>query len=237
MKYSLKFTLAMCMLFLYSTVTMAQSGKQAAQASMFHNTQTLEGAMTKNFAKIYKANIKGSPYYNEQFSPANVAPFDKVFLVRYNAALDAMEVIKGTDTLIMGKNRNYIIKQSKDNTTYRILEYDKSKKERLGYYVQLTPNGKVVLYRKDRKKFVEVKKSAYNGNLNGTSAHFKSQKSEFYIEKGNSGNVMKLPKKKKKVIALFPEKADQIKAFLKENKIKFHKEKSLIKLVNFINTL
>ncbi|WP_420570801.1 hypothetical protein [Kordia sp.] len=238
MKSPIKQLITSCIFILICTVGFSQSARQAAQASMFHNDLTLQAQMQKNFAAIAKANIEGSPYYDEQFNSANITPLNKVYFVRYNAALDDMEVIQSSDTLIMNKsNKNYIIKQNKGDITYKILEYADSKKDKLGYYVQLTEGTNVALYRKDRKKFVEVKKAAYNGNLGGTSAKFKKQKSEFYVELNGSGNAVKLPRKKKSVIKLFTGNEDAVKKFIKENKIKVTKEKHLVKLINYVNSL
>ncbi len=238
MKLSRKQLITTYIILLISAAGFSQSARQAVQASMFHNDLTLQAQMQKNFSAIYKANIIGTPYYDEEFNSANIAPMDKVYFVRYNAALDDMEVIQSNDTLIMNKNnKNYVIKQNKGNLTYKILEYADSKDDKLGYYVQLTEGTNVALYRKDRKKFVEVKKAAYGGNLGATSAQFKKQKSEFYIELKGSGNAIKIPKNKKEVIKLFSGKEDLVEKFIKKNKIKVTKEKDLINLINYVNSL
>ncbi|WP_298519690.1 hypothetical protein [uncultured Kordia sp.] len=230
---------ALCGLILVTTIGFSQTARQAVQASMFHNDLSSQAILQKNMARVLAANIEGTPYYDETFNSASISPIDKVFMVRYNVALDVMEVIQKNDTLIMNKtNKNYIINQNKGNITYKILEHVESKKdEKLGYYIQLTKGKNVKLYRKDRKKFVEVKQAAYNGNLGGTSAKYKEQKSEFYIEYGDNGTAVKLPRKKKSVIKLFASKEKEVKAFIKENKIKLTKEKDLVKLIRYVNSL
>jgi hypothetical protein len=230
---------AFCVIAMICATGFSQSARDAVQASMFHNDMTLQAQMQKNFAAILKANVEGTPYYDETFNSANIAPINKVFFVRYNAALDDMEVIQSSDTLIMNKNnRNYVIKQNKGNITYRILQYDESKSDdKLGYYVELTKGTNVKLYRKDRKKFVESKQASYNGNLGGTSAKFKKQKSEFYVEYNGSGEAVKLPKKKKAMIKAFAGKESAVKKFIKENKIKVTKEEDLVKLIDYVNSL
>ncbi|QHI37897.1 hypothetical protein IMCC3317_32800 [Kordia antarctica] len=239
MKLSIKQLVATCAIILFSTAGFSQTARQAAQASMFHDNLTLQSQMQKNFAAIYKANVEGTPYYDEEFNSANISPMNKVYLVRYNAALDDMEVIQSSDTLIMNKNnRNYVIKQNKGSITYKILECAENKKdEKLGYYVALTEGTNVALYRKDRKKFVEVKKAAYGGNLNASSAKFKKQKSEFYIELNKSGNAIEFPRKKKDVIKMFPGKEDLVEKYIKKNKIKVTKEEDLKKLISYVNSL
>lgn len=229
--------LSLCSVVLITSSVFAQ-GKEAIKASMFHNDISTQAILQKNMAKIIAANIEGSPYYDESFNSAKITPIDKVFFVRYNAALDVMEVIQQSDTLIIDKkNRNYTIKQNKGNLTYKILENIEAEGEdKLGYYVQLTNGKNIKLYRKDRKKFVESKRAAY-GNINKITAKYKEQKSEYYIEYGTSGSAVKLPKKKKSLINLFASKESDIKAFIKEKKIKVTKQEGLIKLINFVNSL
>ncbi|AXG68506.1 hypothetical protein KORDIASMS9_00721 [Kordia sp. SMS9] len=227
----------LCALFLVTSIGFAQSAKQAVQASMFHNDVSTQAILQKNLNRILKANIEGTPYYDETFNSAKISPIDKVFMIRYNVALDVMEVIQQNDTVVMVKeNRNYVIKQNKGNITYKILENVEAKEDKLGYYVQLTNGENIKLYRKDRKKFVEAKAAAY-GNINKTSAKYKEQKSEFYIEYGDSGSAVKLPKKKKSLIKLFASKQGDIKSFIKKNKIKVTKEQDLVRLINYANSL
>ena len=238
MKISIKQLIPLAICVLISGIAFSQSARQAVQASMFHNDLTLQAQMQKNFKSILKANINGTPYYDDSFNSAKIMPLDKVYMIRYNAALDDMEVIQSTDTLIMNKNnRSYVIKQNKGNITYKILEYDESDGDRLGYYIQLTDDAFVTLYRKDRKKFVEQKKASYNGNLGGVSARFKSERSEFFIEMDGSGNAILVPRRKKDLIKLFPGKEKEVEKFIKKNKIKTNKEEDLIQLINYVKTL
>ncbi|MGH1386521.1 hypothetical protein [Kordia sp.] len=231
--------IALSSLLLVTAFGFSQSAaKQAFQASMFHNDISSQAILQKNMARVLKANIEGTPYYDEGFNSANIAPINKVFMVRYNVALDVMEVIQQSDTVVMNKaNRNYIIKQNKGNLVYKILQNIESEKEdKLGYYIQLTNGKNVKLYRKDRKKFVKVKRAAY-GSINASSAKYKEQKSEYYIEYGDSGSAVKLPRNKKAVIKLFASKEKEVKAFIKKNKIKVTKERDLEKLINYVNSL
>ncbi|MFK7747935.1 MAG: hypothetical protein AB8B65_06080 [Kordia sp.] len=227
--------IALSAIVLISTAGFSQA---AGKASMFHTDISSEAILQKNMGKTYKYVVEGTPYYDQSFSSATIVPINKVFMVRYNVALDVMEVIQKTDTLLMNKsNKNYLVKLNKGNVTYKILEYVESKEEdKLGYYVQLTNGKNVKLYRKDRKKFVEVKRVAY-GSINGSSAKYKEQKSEYYIEYGGNGTAVKFPRKKKSVIKLFASKQKEIKAFIKENRIKVTNETDLIKLINYANSL
>ncbi|AXG68507.1 hypothetical protein KORDIASMS9_00722 [Kordia sp. SMS9] len=223
----------LCSILLFSTLGFSQR-----QSTMMHNEMTTQAILQKNMGKDYENDIEGSPYYDETFNSAKILPIGKVFMVRYNVALDVMEVIQKTDTLVMNKAyRNYTIKQNKGNITYKILENAEAKQDKLGYYIQLTNGEKIKLYRKDKKKFVEVTRTAYGSTTTSTSAKYKEQKSEFYIEYGDSGSAVKLPKKKKSLIKLFASKQGDIKSFIKKNKIKLTKEQDLVRLINYANSL
>jgi hypothetical protein len=239
MKISIKQTIALCALLLISGIAISQvaTGRATLEQTIFQNDRDLDSQMRNKFA-VNRADIKGSPYYNVSFTTANISPLGKVFSVRYNAALDDMEIIQGNDTLIMNKNnRNYVIKQHIGDVTYKILEDPDSKQDKLGYYVQLSKDAKITLYRKDRKKFVEIETSTYGSNTKGTTAKFKELRSEFYIELGGNGVAIKLSKKKKDVIAIFKGKEDEAKKFIKKNKIKVTREKDLIALIEYMTSL
>lgn len=224
---------------LSSILLISTVGFSQQENSMMHNDMSTQAILQKNLGKDYEFDIQGSPYYDESFNSATITPINKVFMIRYNAALDVMEVIQKEDTLVLNKdNRNYKIVQSKGDMTYGILQNVASESdEKLGYYIQLTEGKKIKLYRRDRKKFVEVKRTAYGSNTASTYAKYKEQKSEYYIEYGDSGTAVKLPRKKKSLIKLFASKEGDIKAFIKKNKIKLNKEEDLKRLVNYANSL
>ena len=87
------------------------------------------------------------------------------------------------------------------------------------------------------KKLVKRKKNTYGGSASSITTEFKDMRCEFYLEKEHNGQAIKIPKRKKAFLALFPEKAAQIDEFIKEHNIKLNKEKSLKKLVQYINTI
>jgi len=227
------------MIILSSIVLISTVGFSQVRSSMMHNDMSSQAILQKNMGKNYEFDIEGSPYYDETFNSATITPLNKVFMVRYNAALDIMEVIQKEDTLVLNKDyKDYKIVQSKGNITYKILENTKSENgEKLGYYIQLTDGENIKLYRRDTKKFVEINRTAYGSTTSTTYAKYREQKSEFYIERGDSGIAVKLPKKKKSVIKLFEGKEKDIKAFIKDKKIKLTKEQDLIKLIDYANSL
>lgn len=93
------------------------------------------------------------------------------------------------------------------------------------------------MYRKECKKLVKKSKSTYGSTAATVTAEFKNMRCEFYIEKAHNGHAIKVPKKRKDFLALFPNKGELISAFIKDNRIKLNKEKSLKKLIKYINTI
>lgn len=246
----LKYVLVFCLLLSLEGIAQCAGGsygmappqgavKLASKASMdFDNS--LNAVIVRNQSNSYGPNTIGTPYMQKDFSTARIAQVNKVYLVRYNALTDEMEVKGGDDSevLVISKQRNYEINQHANNLKYRVLEKVDSEKENdLGYYISLEDDDNISLYRKQCKKLVKKKKSSYGSSASSITTEFKDMRCEFYIEKAHNGHAIKVPKKKKDFLALFPDKAVQISAFIKENRIKLNKEKSLKKLIKYINTI
>jgi hypothetical protein len=211
----------------------------ALRASMdFDNS--LNAVMVRNQAIVYGPNTVGTPYTQPSFTTAKIAPVNKVYLVRYNALTDEMEVKSNAeeDVLVISKKKNYVINQHQNNITYRVLEKvgDDAESE-LGYYISLEDNDNISLYKKECKRLIKREKPSYGSTASTITTEFKKMRCEFYIEKAHNGHAIKIPKRKKEFLALFPEKATAIKEFMKENRIKLNKENSLKKLVKYINTI
>ncbi|QHI37898.1 hypothetical protein IMCC3317_32810 [Kordia antarctica] len=212
--------------------------KLASKASMdFDNS--LSSVVVRNQAVVYGPNTIGTPYTQEAFATAKITSVDKVYLVRYNALTDEMEVKGGeAEILVISKKKSYEINQHSNNVTYRVLEKIDSEKENdLGYYINLEDDDNISLYRKECKKLVQKKRATYGSTASSVTTEFKKMRCEFYIEKAHNGHAIKIPKKKKEFLALFPDKSELISAFIKDNRIKLNKEESLKKLIKYINTI
>ena len=64
----------------------------------------------------------------------------------------------------------------------------------------------------------------------------KKESPEYYIQL-NNGEIVYMPTKRKKIMKLIPGKEKEIKAFMKENRIKTSRDKDLEKLGHFMSTL
>ncbi|WP_420570799.1 hypothetical protein [Kordia sp.] len=247
---NLKYLLVVCLLFSFEGFSQQCSGgsygmappqgatRLASKASMDFDS-SLNSVIVRNQGTTYGPNTIGTPYMQKDFTTAKIAHVDKVYLVRYNALTDEMEVKGGeSEVLVISKKKNYEISQHANNVKYKVLEKADSEQENdLGYYINLEENNNVSLYKRECKKLVKKRKSTYGSSASSITTEFKNMKCEFYIEKGKNGQAIKIPKKRKEFLALFPEKSDMINAFIKENRIKLNKEKSLKRLIRYINTI
>lgn len=219
--------------------TQSQRGQKTATAETHFFDRKLETAMANNARKKYKSRFVGSPYYEDDFVMATISPLNERFLVRYNAELDEMEAIQGRDTLIINKAITSYTIQLDNDKTYKIL-YSKfgKKSRRLGYFMMLDDDQKITLYKRNYKKTRSRKDNSYgHANTNGYIVEFREMKPEFYIEKEKNGIALKLSKKKKHIVTIFPKRAEKIIAFIEKEKIKLHNEENVKKLVTYIRSL
>ena len=123
-----------------------------------------------------------------------------------------------------------------DNKTYQSYNYEnKEGVQKRGFFVYVSPSvNKIKLLNKESVKYV-AGAAPKNGYSAPKPAHYKKV-DEYYILLGDN-SAIPLPKKSKKIAALFPEKSGDIIAFIKANKIKTSKEADLVELINYINTI
>ena len=206
----------------------AQRGMQVGQSLVLQNMQDARANALGN-----NALIEGSPYFEDVFNLSKVEGIDKVFLSKYNIALDQFELKEDENVYILPKKPEYktiILGKSK----YVLLEYNADNVLKTGYLVELFKSDNVALYKKMRIKTTE--KQEAKGYDKATPARYVKISPEFYIKiKENTTDYF--PKNKKELISLFPDSKEKIEGFLKENKTSFKNETDLIKLTEFLAQL
>lgn len=185
------------------------------------------------------SEIQGSPYLNKDFAIAKAACCKEVLPMRYDTYADQIEYQKGGMVYILSKQEPYTKIIFKDSNTTLVLEnVDKSSEAK---YFILLADGKSSLL----KKVVSViEKNSTTTPLNrnpaaysakdGSKASFKMINPVYYVKMASGISEIK---DKGDVLALYPDKANELNSFFKSNKIKFNREESLIKLLDFINSL
>ena len=156
--------------------------------------------------------------------------------MRYNAHKDIFEIKK---TFVLTNDQARLLKKTdeislkiKNNSFVFILPNTNSKAQ--GYFVVLHKGEQISLYKKIKKEFIPGQK-AYSSMTKAVPPTFKEK--IFYYIADKDGVLSELPNSKKKKIDAFSENKKELKLFVKENKINANKEKDLIKLTEFVNTL
>jgi hypothetical protein len=164
--------------------------------------------------------------------------------LNYNLLNSEMEYIKNRDTLAIANSKNISYIAVAQDTFY----YDR------GYLEQISGGAVKVALKQYIRLKETVHKDSYgtssSGSATTTYGSLPSQGNyyklvanedlvfqrtlEYYISDSSGGFV---PYNKKNVLQLYPQKKDQIKAYLKTNKVDFDSRDDLIRLAGFLKDL
>lgn len=185
-----------------------------------------------------KEKIEGTPYLNEVFMSSSISGVENVFLTRYNAFTDEVEVSYDESIFVIPKEERYstIVNKPLDYKL-QLIRYNAGDENYVhGYLFELFATEKVGLYKREQVVLQEAREAA---NSYATSVPPKyAKKSEEYFLKMNAEKVVPFPKNKKGLNNLYSGKSgESINAYLKSEKISFKNESDLIKLTKFLATL
>ena len=177
-------------------------------------------------------DIEGNPYSNVDLVPGNiefVSGFKKDSIpMRYNWYTKTMEFMPEDEILEMPASKN--IKQIElGGEKYIPFFYLSS----VGGYLLELYRDDISLFRQNKVQFVDVKPA--------TSGYEETQPAKFqwarptYIVITDKGDLIRLDQNKKRFANQFPAYKDELKAYIKENKINLKNEEDLKKLIAVIN--
>ena len=200
------------------------------------NAEFLSSKTTPVF-KGYK-NTMGSIYANKEFQTGSVYKDGNVVAsnvaLRYNVQAEEIEMKAKTNSTVAN-----VIKTS-ENISVRILNNDfvylisPDKNQKAGYFMVIAEGGKITVYKKIIKDFIEGKKSAnsYSRDIPDT---FK-EKEQLYIVSA-AGSLTKLPKGKTKREKLLVSQQNQMSSYIQTNNLNLRKEKDFNKALDYFNAL
>ncbi len=207
--------------------------------SKVESTSVIDGVVTHSYSNTGKIPINGTPFLSDYFDHGILELHDGQKsgseLMRYNIAKDLFEIVRGNDTLIL--NRPYAVKYIYlDN---KVFVFDPKLREnvdrKFNGYFQLCVDGKLSLFMKRLKKLsFDNFVSNYQGG-SGTKEYYYIDNVSF-IGKISDGEPFLMKSSKKFIKNLTTHKAE-VKAYIKDEKIKFNKEEDLVRLVNYYNSL
>lgn len=219
-------------LFLFAIVINAQANFSLANNGQFlpQDNAIFNKVNSSSAGKnLSYSDIQGSPYYGKEYIVAKFSGSNESAPARYNSYNDEVEFMKEDKPYVLPKNENF--STITFTTTKETLVRLETNDELSGYFFELV-NGKNILYKKIKTKFIDVV-VAVNSYATDRPAVFKALDPIYYIKTENG--FIKNPKNKKEIIDQFADKKEALNAFFKENKIKFDKEEDLKKLVTFLN--
>lgn len=179
------------------------------------------------------SKIEGTPYLDESYTSAKVF-FDNsnpaVVPMRYNVYQDFMEYTQNGQRLALDKN--HVKKVKFGNQTFVVDKFEFRGKETKGY-LSVLDSGKAMLFAKKVVIFMDAKPGRA---LDGTDlpAQYSKSADAYYYKVGDG--ELKQVGNMKEMIASFPNKQEELKQFVKKEKISPRKEQELIKLIQFYNS-
>ena len=183
-------------------------------------------------------NITGSQYFDLDFKESKLEYFERIIkdsgYMRYNAFTDDIEM---ADTPYQN-NSDLVLIKSKDviptinGQRYEYLPHRLNKENtKIGYLIKVYEGSKYTLYIKKSKKFMEAKIA--RTSLENSFPPRYVDDSKTYIS--TSGNTPIAIKNSKKTVLKFFNNSSGLKKFIKNEKIKFNKTESIIKVVEYVD--
>jgi len=227
-------------LFLFLTITLFSQANRSEFNLGLRQINIEQEQSTLGLTKGEYKNLKGSPYVNEKFVLSKIykgkeVTFNDIHL-RYNAFSDEIEI---RNSEINSKiTYGALIKNSKQtikifNTTYVFVSYENSNIK--GNYFEVLSEQKLFdLYKKTTVKFYQPveAKTSYDKNKPAEFKHFHTY---YLVDKKKSFN--ELPSNKNKLLKVLSKENKKVKDFAKKNKLNLDKDKDLIRLVSYYNSL
>lgn len=183
----------------------------------------------------YDIEVEGTPYLNDLYKMGKISfpeKADSYSLMRYDAYTDKIELIdtsQKVSALLKDKNIEVLL----EGKVYRYIDYMEFGKITSGYANPLN-EGVTTLYVKPRKVIGKVKVPEH-GYENFKSPKFED--SSFYLlqKKGRAAEKVNLTKRE--IIYTINDKLSELKAFIKNEKLKVTSEAEVVHLLEYYNSL
>lgn len=190
-----------------------------------------------------EGKVIGDTYLNTYWKNTNILLYEKGQVikgipVRYDIRPDELEVKTrdGIKVLKGNKVKSFVWTDSLTKVpVYFVNAKDYKNEDNVSYtgFFQVLSEGALPLF---KKTLLDIKKADYNIQLNVGSHDDKIlKKAEYYTLKGNY--VLELPSGKKKLIASFPDKSEEVEKFIKDNDLNVNKEEHLRLIFEYYNSL
>ncbi|TYP76001.1 hypothetical protein [Aquimarina intermedia] len=179
-------------------------------------------------------DYEGSLYINSSLKDASVIDEKSGTFqakLRYNIYNDAIEYKVNQDLFELDKRVSMNVRIDDDYFYYCNFETTRGQ-ERSGYYILVDLNDSYRIYKRYSLNITEPQKSkAYAPTVPGKL----TPELTYYLEEKNM--ILEIPINKKELLAVFSDKEDGLKSYIKKEKIRLRKEEDLIRLVSRYHAL
>lgn len=232
----MKYLFILLLVFFALNITVAQVVKSYYNSNYYGAIYIPSG--NSNIA-IDLSTVKGSPYDNDKFQLGKVlnklTGESQTFYIRYNIFNDVVELKETPNSpKISGlvKSLNIYAKLNNRKYHYELYENDKSKNNE-GYFILMNKGKNISLYLQKSKEF-KAKVIAQDSYHKEKPAIFKDSE-KYYFKK----DIVLLPlsTNKKDLLIQLSDKENELKKYIKSEKINLKKEKDFVKLFNYYDSL
>lgn len=234
-----KFTITIFILALFATnFVFSQDTQDDLNRPQFMEYITQAGIFTFYIpdAEKQKSDFNGSPYLYDDFSPGYILVDDSILInnieLRYNVFAEQMQM-KYQNKVSSIAVPDRVNKVVLNNEIFNYLKFFLKDKIQKGYFCKLT-KGKLTLLKKYKCELIG---SSYNKALDAGNKNSTFSIKKYYYILDSKKNISEVKLRKKKILKLFSDKKDIVKKYADDNNLSFRKEKDLIKIINYYNSL
>ncbi len=224
--------------FTLMTITLFSQQRQSSYTSVFDRSIDInQKSLAFGLTEAEFDAIKDDAYANPSFISGKIFQEDQLIKdkveMRYNAFADEIEIKKNASDEGYGaliKDPNIFVKIFKD--IYVFVPYEGSN-EKGGYFNVLSDGKTYDLYKKTKAEFKEPRKAKTTYERDFPPSFTKTN--TYYLVQ--NGTFLEMPSSKSKVLKMMDSKKNEVKNFIKQNDIDLDKERDLIKLVTYFDSL
>ncbi len=221
---------------LYTVLVLIIACEAFAQSSYQLSSQSMVVKLPHRSAHIYpptEKSIDGTSYLYPEYVLGKVDGFPETYKMRYNANLDEVIFKKDNTDLALLKEEMYgTINLTETNEILKLANYTYKNTAIHGYLFVVAQNENLTIYKKSSIIFTPFKESKNSYDFDKPAAYVRAP--DVYFMKKGTSDIVELPTKKNKLIALFPEKKEAINQYFKDNTVDLTDSKDLQKLAKIL---
>jgi len=182
----------------------------------------------------YKS-ASGSPYLDENFSVGTITNGNEVTkaYMRVNVYFEEIEVIKDKGSKdVSALKKNSDMKVVIAGKTYMYAIKTNGEVQKGGYFEVITSGKELDLYKENTVQYIQP--TVATTSLTSDRPGRFSPSTEYYLV-NKQNKFISVPSNRRKLAKMFDYKQEEIKDFLKDNRVKTNKEEDLEEFVNFYN--